>query len=192
MNQYNVTCPACKHVSTSPVVNQLVVCCRCGHEFVAQASNDSSQLSPEYLRSLGDLRRNPRSAANPERSLFQAAVDFFDPTFKHYVTPWIVRITWIQALISAAIILTLAITGRLGSVFINLLGKLSPSIPPVGRPPSAIAQFGADLIGEIVGWFLVVSWLAIWLLWLRVALELCIVLFDISNSLKQNRDSTRR
>lgn len=115
-------------------------------------------------------------------------LDVFDWKFEKYLTPWIVRLTWVLALVLAAI--SIILTARavfVGSVS-DLLPKQRASPPPrieqkwefqvpekVSEPPMVFYRVLGFVLGVVVT--------IVGLLWLRVILETVIVLFNIARSL---------
>jgi hypothetical protein len=100
----------------------------------------------------------------------------FDPTFSKYVTPWIIRVTWTIVLLLVAYSLILYAFDDLGEA---IGWNFSP---PGTEAPNAKAR---EVVQLIYKWVLRVSIAVLALLWTRVWLETCIVIFDISSTLKQ-------
>jgi len=88
---------------------------------------------------------------------------FFDATFSTFVTPSIVRIIYVLAMI-------VAISAAVISVFVGLNGLVS------GIPGAAVTGL---LLGPLVAFVL--------LLVLRLSLELTMVIFDIADNLRRVR-----
>lgn len=180
-----IYCPHCRGPlqDDGTLAGQSLICPRCRGQFDVPGPPPRQQFVAEPSHS------SAYSAAIARRfkesnSLLDILVDF---RFEKYITPIIVRATWIVALISIFAFLLL------------MLGVLVMSIlPPEGaQPPAHPNQWGAPNVpakpakswgmdssvisiclyaGLVVGAFLA-------LLWLRVALEGVIVIFNIAESL---------
>lgn len=183
MSQYNAQCPACKSISplSADLVDQAVVCSTCGHQFVVQPPSDETSLSPEYVRSIqGEpfkSKQRQRSEGNYS-SVLMMIVSFFDPRLSRYLAPAILRITWLYALICLALFMLLVGTGR-----VYLLA------PDFGQQVELSSLSNFDVLAEHMVGVLKYSGVAISFLWLRVILELCLVLFDISKTLKESKEA---
>jgi hypothetical protein len=130
------------------------------------------------------ISRHSRRSTTPT-----SIIDFFDWKFEKYLTPWIVRATWVIALFTSALWALVMALAFLGGTAVSddtsddtrrtSARRLSTSTPiPISLGGNRAAQavrtvaFVTLFIGVIVG-----------LLWTRVVLELAIVAFNIANSL---------
>jgi hypothetical protein len=157
----------------------------------------SSQLnaSPEINQpvDLSSLRRRRQAQTNDEGGIFgNILLGIVDVQFNHYVTPSIVRFTWVVFLISVFVVtffgvfLVLSTPPTAASVDATPGRQLQPGQDQ--RNPSLVTQSFAQVfasgylpticvISLLVGGFLAI-------LWVRVLLESIIVQFDISNNVK--------
>lgn len=124
--------------------------------------------------------------------------DIFDFKFEKYVTPLIVRATWIMAIVVSGLwlvyfILSLLLwpyfqnSGNQGTGYVDRAGmndgERSFVDDPgfVGTAIGLIVLYGVSIVAAIVG-------VAFALLWLRVALETVIVIFNMASTLADIRD----
>jgi len=121
-------------------------------------------------------------------------LDLFDWKFKKYLTPWIVRATWIIFLVLVGIWLALQLLG----IVLFILSLVAPSTELMEQQ----GNFGApqfepanrDLKGWATGVFVsaqVVIVGFVLILWVRVVLESIIVLFNIAASLDSIDNKTK-
>ena len=115
-------------------------------------------------------------------------LDLFDWKFKKYLTPWIVRATWIIFLVLVGIWLALQLLG----IVLFILSLVAPSVEglgqqgnggvprfePANRDPRSWAT-GIVIFAQIA----MVGVILTSVLWVRVVLESIIVLFNIATSL---------
>jgi len=137
-----------------------------------------------------------RSAARRRFTPAQSWTDIFDWKFEKYLTPWIVRITWITCLVLSAVSLLFVGGG--------LLMALAPEVDHSNTSRSTVEfrlpieeSGGAAKSGRTVPfWMMRRVWavfgavfstvmLILCLLWIRVILECVIVVFNISATLKE-------
>jgi len=111
-------------------------------------------------------------------------LDFFDWKFEKYLTPWIVRVTWILCLALAVIAISLVLIAVVASWAPETNMKL-----PEGRPrifelqsPSLPRWLSSRVASTVSGFMLVFSAL-LTLLWIRVILEMAIVFFNVATTL---------
>lgn len=121
----------------------------------------------------------------------------FDFRFRYYLTPYIVRITWVLALVGASLYF-------ISSTFITPFATADKRAPvefdrrdldpdhPKGRAPQKEAKEPSNLtkaLGEIVDWVLTsgirLVGLVVGLMYVRVLAEMTIVVFNISNDIKR-------
>lgn len=173
-----VSCPACQkkfrirhpqpgieiEVPEVPEIDSLV--------FSSEAtdSNSASNSIPLF----GSRRNRLANSGN--------ILDVFDLTFQKYVTPLIVRITWVVFLTSVAIGICLAT--------LSLITFLTNGQNAVGwNGPSSSSFLPAFLVESprllrITAYIVQLTAFTLSVLWVRLALESVIVVFDMSNSLK--------
>ena len=203
---FALSCPHCQaqfHIATEYSGRQ-VKCGSCGKKFQV----------PPPPPPLPSLREPPPSARQPtesellsedlskvvtisdgSRSRFRRSVDrrfqpatswldFSDWKFEKYLTPWIVRITWILCLALTAIAISLI----LRSVVVSWAAETNMRLP-TGRPkifelqaPSLPGWLSSRVASTVSGFTLVFSAL-LTLLWTRVILEMVIVFFNVATTL---------
>jgi hypothetical protein len=123
------------------------------------------------------FRRTVNQRFKPSTSI----LDLFDWKFEKYVTPLIVRITWILAVASTVFILTLVLLGP--EIWADIMAGSG------SRRPSSKSGIPLWMLKLILRIPLVVG--ALWaLLWTRVFLELVIVIFHIANSVASIEKNT--
>jgi Zn-finger nucleic acid-binding protein len=148
------------------------------------------------------------SAVNTVRSKFEAVrksqfassssyLDIFDWQFKKYLTPWILRVTWVLVLVAAG----LWVIGNLFEIISYWLPAMewgaeeapamARGIPREVKPAEPmlplwlirlVAKFGNSVAGTLYGIVKIAAG-AIALLLLRVVFEVAIVLFNIATTL---------
>jgi hypothetical protein len=162
-----------------------------------QSTQETGATSPrsndqpsELAVNIANLFRNDGNGSLHRRTGFwQFVKDFIDPTFQHYVTPTVVMITWWIVLITTAmglILFFIALTATVVPIseaeLANQPVRPRPQFaPPALRLPDSVGRLmSASLLTviQIVATIL-------FLLWVRVILELFIVVFHISDSLKK-------
>jgi hypothetical protein len=144
-----------------------------------------------------------RSYSQAARRTFRESTswfDVFDWKFEKYLTPWIIRLTWIATLGVSALwivgILILTVMSLAPEVTAGTASKRNRErgdseieyeirAPKVNmermqRPIIAICSAATACIGVLIG-----------LLWTRVILECAIVLFNMANSLTNIEDHFR-
>ena len=150
-----------------------------------------------------------RRRAEPKRSFFENLLLVFDWKFEHYLTPWIVRITWVLLLFMLALSVVSVVATSIADAIpksdlkLELPAKEKKPEHKAGRKPEPKRDWNLApentsvslqdiLFGDrnsvavgILRTFAAV-FAAFWaLLWTRVALELIIVVFNIAASLKR-------
>ena len=130
-----------------------------------------------------------RSVSPSRSSLWQFLFDFFDPTFKRYITPTVAVITWWIVLALTAITLVLAVISLAIYVVpgaenvIEQQGNLRER-PRIAPPSISPPVFLRRLISAPVIVVIQAMGSCLTLLWVRVLLELCVVVFHFATSLK--------
>jgi hypothetical protein len=136
-----------------------------------------------------NLRGRYRSAALRTMSESKSPLDLFDWKFEKYLTPWIVRFTWLAVLIVTGLWLTFV-----GLSFIlSFFPELAFSSSPFSRSP----RIGISddpwlwlLIFRVIGLCTTLIATIVSLLWTRVLLESAIVIFNIAKSLASIDEKT--
>jgi hypothetical protein len=136
---------------------------------------------------------------NAIRNIWRKFVYLIDPMFERYLTPWIVRLTWLLLLVGSVLLV-----GQAGTTYYRGLAFSSGRMANIGavahplghnegltdRPSrssgyldSALSSIGymAEVLILLLAWILV-------LLWARVICELAIVQFNISTRLRSIDD----
>jgi hypothetical protein len=144
------------------------------------------------------VRTTLRSVRERPATLF----DLFDLSFNRYVTPLIVKITWVLALVLSGVWLALVIL----AFGMSMLPELpdAPSSAPRFRPQphrefttpfdsafeNARSQTFLQIL-RVVAFLTQIVAVSLFLLWMRVALESVIVIFNIAASLRSIDKKTR-
>jgi Domain of unknown function (DUF4282) len=139
---------------------------------------------------LDELEAMPvRLKRRSQASAWRFVCDFVDPTFKHYVTPTIIWITWWTILGSAALSFVLflmsSLTWALDVPVADIENaRFNQFNNDADNSESVVPQFVRRLTAIPILAVLQIVFLFLFLLWMRVVLELCIVVFHISDTLK--------
>jgi len=131
------------------------------------------------------VRSHGRSAALRTFKESNSPLDLFDWKFEKYLTPWIVRFTWLAVLALTSLWLTLVLISTVAS-FMPVEAPRRPSMDFEFRSPQDVIPGNAWLwsaIFRIVGVGTAVAFTILWLLWVRVLLESAIVIFNIAKTL---------
>ena len=114
----------------------------------------------------------------------------FDIRFERYLTPWIIRVSWILFLIFAA----LALVGWTLSAVGGGLGDASPDmLARPGRPSSPTKPIvSVEAIIRFINTVKIVIGVCLLVLYIRVFCECIIVIFNIAASLKAIESNTRK
>jgi Domain of unknown function (DUF4282) len=226
---WSVTCPHCGAQSELPSawIGRNVKCKACSHSFKVEipsqdedhalppdfqeapstesdAATQLDQIVPAIDHARHRIKRTWNRAVRRQFTPSTSFWDIFDFSFKKYITPWVVRVTWAGALYMA--IAYLAMIG-LYTFSYAMAPEMESAVQPIQQPgvqpapnfPRAKAPganpgiefklplgvqeslttkvtylllFSVQLFGILIG-----------LLWVRVALEGIIVLFNISMTL---------
>ncbi len=136
------------------------------------------------------ISRHSRRSTTPT-----SIIDFFDWKFEKYLTPWIVRATWVIALFTSALWALVMALAFLGGTAVSddtsddtrrtSARRPSTSTPSdVGtRGGSSISDWFAGQAVRTAAFITLIIGVIVGLLWTRVVLELAIVAFNIANSL---------
>lgn len=198
-------CPNCRAnlQESAELVGRQVSCPSCGITFVMPPPMNSPDefagpsSPPGTFDTIAAAARRDFSHATRRRfKPSTSALDLFDWKFERYVTPWVVRVTWIAILALSTIWLLLLLVGLL---FAMLPEGSNVATPNTGNtfqqprmsgyefsPPAAVDNSRQYLLRNAVavfGFITAIIGLMIFLLWVRVVLESLIVLFNIAESL---------
>jgi hypothetical protein len=122
---------------------------------------------------------------------------FFDLTFERYITPWVVRVTWVSALVLSALWAVVLVTVLGASVLTEDADTQTSSqrpgathtefrLPSVGSStssPSSSRVSAKGIAYKVASIASIVCGVILFLLWIRVALETIIVVFNIATTL---------
>jgi DNA-directed RNA polymerase subunit RPC12/RpoP len=188
VNHPPIACPYCSQPMgfAADLVGRSVACVRCGQTFT---------IGVPAMPSLVDTADSIAIRRERGPSLVEAFFMLFDFRFERYLTPWIIRTSWLLILALAAFSLLNAGLHAVGSA-----APTKPSFPsvsptePIFDPSSLPAEppFGVDLalrLTRAAVWCLATV-LAV--LYLRVICEVFIVIFNIATSLKAIEKQTRK
>jgi DNA-directed RNA polymerase subunit RPC12/RpoP len=209
---------------TVEMVGQEMACPRCGARFVVPGVAPGPAPPPM-------IRSEPQSPPNApvirgrvERRPFEdqatSLLDLFDLSFTRYVTPIIVRITWVLALVLAAVWLLVVIVG----LVISLVPEMSREAQSDGaataqserttsdrRPDNGAFEFQSSpqfefrrpsiperaedssfaVAMRVVVFSTQLVAIILFLLWVRVALEAVIVIFHMAANLRSIDKKTK-
>lgn len=160
-----------------------------GSTRVEPPADRGSQGAPDTGGTIAALRSRFDAIRGGHFSPPTGLLDIFDWRFKKYLTPWILRITWIIVLVVAAL--------GIGSQILLMMGTWLPEIgwgagDDGGMGNRFPGEFERDPVlpfwlrirfAESLVRLSVVLGVIVALLWIRVILELAIVLFNIATSL---------
>lgn len=184
----NIPCPNC-HQPLFPVGVQATVT-------PPPAPPPTSDPTAAQLGAL-NFRRRYRSAAQRTFQESKSPLDLFDWKFEKYLTPWIVRFTWVAVVVIAGLWL-MFVTVSLLLTFVpdvaTPANDFEPSSPFSSSPQFEISLSDSPwlwlLVFRIVGGLTILFVTLIWLLWIRVLLESAIVIFNIARSLASIDEKT--
>ena len=201
-----VSCPYCKGqmAFVSLIAGQQVACPHCNRPFAMPGSPQKTMPLPNQQPappppppdaadpgSLGFLDESP-AVGMPRHHHFASRKQasfwhFFDLSFRHYLTPVLIKIVW-------ALCLALGFLAVVGSGLYTVTSMLhesgfrsAPDSAPAWDMPFTPSSPGVAKTTEValkaVAWAIVVVVVAIALLVIRVVCESIIVLFNIAGSL---------
>ncbi len=169
------------------------------------APDSGPTVEPVDLQVSWELDRRPRSQTRFLSTEPSSWLDIFEWRFERYLTPWIIRVTWLLILFStgAWVLLSLAEAGYAvavnRTVWEDLAGtqalKLQRDAPP--KVDRQVIEFKPEQLGQkrirAIGWALgSILGSAFALLYLRVLCEFLIVLFNIASRLQRMEQSMDR
>lgn len=177
------------------LVGQPCGCPRCQFQFLMPAAPPPPPPQPQQAPIVSVYRSTVAQRFQPAKSIF----DVFDFKFEKYVTPIIIRATWVLALVSAGLFAAWGCYNVVDPVTENryevqLPGFMQPSNGETGaadaEPNSKLisatkakaAKERALLIAKIMAYCFQLVSICLALLWLRVALEMTVVIFNIATS----------
>jgi ribosomal protein S27E len=248
---WGVTCPHCGAQSELPTswANRRIKCKACSRTFQFEiptsgtpqpvedaadggmASDQSTPAPPLFDHAAHRLRRTWKNAVRRQFVPSTSFLDIFDLTFRKYITPWVVRVTWAFALYVA--IAYLAVVGLIAAS-----AAFAPDVKQTVKPAQELAkQIGggkeesalpaqlplkaarkpdqrarpevvtpsiefafpeylqesvfAKIASALIYYVQIIA-VIIGLLWVRVALEGVIVLFNISLTLNSIDEAVHR
>ncbi|MEX0641158.1 MAG: DUF4282 domain-containing protein [Pirellulales bacterium] len=122
-------------------------------------------------------------------------LDIFDWKFEKYLTPWIVRATWMICVCQAFIWLAVIVLFTLWSWVPDVESPRHDSQPAARyerpNPVTASApEWLTSRIGSTVAGLTAICVVVIGLLWIRVVLEVAIVLFNIATTVTSIDEKT--
>lgn len=157
------------------LAGQTVACPQCQFHFVMPPEPAAPATPTVSIYHTGATRK-----LKPANSL----LDIFDFRFEKFVTPIIIRITWIMVVAATVLF---AIWSAYELVASELpVEKVEPKMQLEWRLPKGVdVSGGAVRVGaKVFGYVMWVIVLALLLLWIRVSLEMTIVAFNIATSLQ--------
>ncbi len=147
------------------------------------APQQASSMMPSF--SAVNVRSRMRSATLRTFRESNSPLDLLDWKFEKYLTPWIVRFTWLAVLTLAALWITLLTVSTVASLLPET-DSSSRAIDYSFRSPQE-AMPGHDwlwfMVYRVIGFGTAIAITIIWLLWVRVLLEFAIVVFNMAKSL---------
>jgi predicted nucleic-acid-binding Zn-ribbon protein len=186
-----ISCPKCRAAMEfdASIAGRAVACPKCGQQFtlpqiaapVAVASI-SPAITPSFHSTVARRFKKPSSAW-----------DFLDFKFEKYLTPWIIRITWVMSCgMAVVLLLVLLVTFATNSAASD---ESAPIEVPAGdtfdyKLPSR-TTFATDATVRLTAFCVCVFLLILGLLWLRVVLETLIVVFNIATSVASIDEKTK-
>jgi hypothetical protein len=202
-----IACPNCQQpLQIAPeLAGQELACPRCQSHFVIPGGGPVSP--PLNVGSAAGAAPAPgfqiQESRRPLHNQSASLLDLFDFSFTRYVTPLIVKITWVLALTLSVVWLLIVIAGLIITALpeIEVSEARKSEAPQQGRfeyeikaPPiierTGEAGYAVALRIVIAGTQLVT--IVLFLLWLRVALEAVIVIFHMAANVKSIDEKTRK
>ena len=188
----SIECPHCgkRYTVGEETLGKSVKCRECGNAFAVTFAVDAPSLvQPESTPEQDSFSINTSSAKqqlSSNRRHVSGFVDaffaLFDWRFQRYLTPWVVRVTWVVFL---ALVVMWLLTLCLG-VIVSILPFDPPA--PANREFGQFTQpqsSGLSLFARyIAGLVTMVTLSLLGVLWVRVTLELIIVRFNMAESLR--------
>ena len=197
--KFEVHCPHCqtKFQIAHELLGRQVKCGACGKRFDTilppappppPAPPGDVELAADDLSVLAKIGDNARSRFSQTiQRRFQPAtswLDLFDWRFEKYLTPWIVRLTWIFCLAVAIFLIGVIIVWP----FLSNVDLKPNNASSNAQHDNLELRFDdpvwlQDRIGYAFVRVMVFSNVVFALLWIRVILEMVIVLFNIATTL---------
>ena len=196
-----VSCPNCALAVT--IVPQLagktVSCPRCQAHFVMPAQAAGPVAQPAGPSFVSVYQSGGSRKFRPAKSL----LDIFDFRFEAFVTPIIIRTTWVLVLIGACLYAAWSLYSALETeskyqIRVPDMYAAEPAVKgsePIKKPPTieelqAQAK-QAETVRKLITFAFQLISLCLLLLWIRVCLEMTIVAFNIANSLQSIDQKTK-
>lgn len=200
-------CAACKlPLDVTPdMAGEEMACPRCGARFrVPPMTPPPPPVVPASAATPSPaISASPRPLRRPFNDQATSLLDLFDLSFTRYVTPLIVKITWVLALTLGAAWLVIIVFGLIASS-LPVAEQSGPSRATRPSRPQPQFEFRQPEIDERIGdasfaaavrvVLLVTQVIGVilFLLWVRVGLEAVIVVFHMAASLRSIDDKTPR
>lgn len=198
-------CAACKlPLDVTPdMAGEEMACPRCGARFRVPLAAPPPLPQAGAAMPSPTISASPRPLRRPFNDQATSLLDLFDLSFTRYVTPLIVKITWVLALTLGAAWLVIIVFGLIASSLpVAEQSEPSqadrPSRPQPQfefRPPEIDERIGDASFAAAVRVVLLVTQVIgviLFLLWVRVGLEAVIVVFHMAASLRSIDDKTPR
>ena len=182
-----ITCPHCgQQVGNAPhLLGQTVACPRCNRQFMMPGQAAPTLMSTPISSS---FQKAASQRFKPATSIF----DVFDLRFETYVTPIIIRTTWVLFLIAAAIYLLQTTYESFIPAF-RSTRSVASSLEYEVNSMRATAELASNRwISTLTSYAIRLLTLSIALLWVRVCLETTIVIFNIATSLHSIDQKTKQ
>lgn len=185
-----IYCPHCRGPiqDDGRLAGQTLICPRCRGQFNVPGPQPQHKVEPTSVYSTAVSRRFKQSSSPLDI--------FFDFRFEMYLTPLIIRATWIIAIACTVVglsglAMSLAITAapeKQGPQMQRGGVPMDVGIEELHAPQAVVANYGA---WKTVFYAAVFVGSILALLWLRVCLEAVIVIFNIAESLESIDGKTR-
>ena len=189
----SIECPLCekRYTVSETMLGKKVKCRDCGSSFSATFAVDppsTTQPIPavEEGESFSFAAANSKPSFTTSSKNVSGFIDaffaLFDWRFKRYLTPWVVRVTWIVFLALVAMWLLTICLGVVISLFpFDSPAPANRRFPQFDKPESS----GLPLYARyIAGLITMVTTSILGVLWVRVILELVVVRFNMAESLR--------
>jgi hypothetical protein len=159
---------------------------------IPNGGQSSTESLPSRSQSLASAAQAIRSQfESVKRSHFtspESVLDIFDWKFKKYLTPWILRITWAIVLCIAPLFIAVQLLQIIG-IWLPDLSWAADARPdvnvrvPQGTSGPLLPWWFQVRVARSVWQVASIAGTAIAMLWIRVFLEIAIVLFNIATTL---------
>lgn len=187
-----IACPQCgQHMTfAADLAGRRVTCAHCRRQFTMPGVG---QPAATLLPRPAGVPAAAHASRPRDPSFFETICWLLDLRFERYLTPWIIRISWILVLLFATFMIASwalrTVTGGFAADSISdvsgRMGARPTRAPTPARPEVVTAIKLADAAMAIIGVPLAV-------LYSRVFCECLIVIFHVANSLKTIEENTRK